>query len=208
MASKHCLGCLAAKLTCQLTNSSRYLENAKRQMTILALSTSARRQRHRLSLSQSSEIDNKKKDMSMNLSNTLIQNGVKNNMAPKLPPLWKRMTKQEFADIVEKHLGIVTVCCNVLDCTYSQFWQAASHWDLRDFVREQKAALVSKAEQTIAEKLDSHFVNVFLKAAEIVLKSQAAREQGWGSQPQVQVNTAVVLTEEQKAQKLKDIFGI
>ena len=129
-------------------------------------------------------------------------------MAPKLPPLWKRMTKQEFADVVEKHMGIVTVCCNVLDCTYSQFWQTASHWDLRDFVREQKAALVSKAEQTIAEKLDSHIDNVALKAAEIVLKSQAAREQGWGTQPQVQVNTAVVLTEEQKAQKLKDIFGI
>ena len=57
--------------------------------------------------------------MSMNLSNTLMQNGVKNNMTPKLPPLWKRFTKQEFADIVEKHFGIVTVCCNVLDCTYS-----------------------------------------------------------------------------------------
>ena len=67
---------------------------------------------------------------------------------------------------------------------------------------------MSKAEQTIAEKLDSEVDNVALKAAEIVLKSQAAREQGWGSQPQVQVNTAVVLTEEQKAQKLKDIFGL
>lgn len=144
----------------------------------------------------------------MNLDNQLMQNGVKNHMKPKLPPLWKRMTKQEFADIVEKHFGIVTVCCNVLDCTYSQFWQAASHWDLRDFVREQKAALVSKAEQTIAEKLDSDIDNVALRAAEIVLKSQAARDQGWGSQPQVQVNTAVVLTEEQKAEKLKTIFGI
>ena len=144
----------------------------------------------------------------MNLDNQLMQNGVKNHMTPKLPALWKRFTKQEFADIVEKHMGIVTVCCNVLDCTYSQFWQAASHWDLRDFVREQKAALVSKAEQTIAAKLDSEVDNVALRAAEIVLKSQAAREQGWGSQPQVQVNTAVVLTEEQKAEKLKSIFGI
>ena len=129
-------------------------------------------------------------------------------MQPKLPALWKRMSKQEFADVVEKHLGIVTVCCNVLDCTYSQFWQAASHWNLRDFVREQKAALVSKAEQTIAAKLDSEVDNVALRAAEIVLRSQAARDQGWGSQPQVQVNTAVVLTEEQKAEKLKSIFGI
>ena len=55
----------------------------------------------------------------MKLDNALIKNGIKNSMKPKLPPLWKRMTKQEFADIVEKHLGIVTVCCNVLDCTYS-----------------------------------------------------------------------------------------
>ena len=144
----------------------------------------------------------------MNHDNEILRNGVKNGMTPKLPPLWKRYTKQEFANIVEKHMGIVTVCCNVLDCTYSQFWQAAGHWELRDFVRAQKAALVSKAEETIAKKLDSELDNVALKAAEIVLKSQAARDQGWGSQPQVQVNTAVVLTEEQKAQKLKDIFGI
>ena len=144
----------------------------------------------------------------MNQDNEILRNGVKNHMQPKLPPIWKRFTKQEFADVVEKHMGIVTVCCNVLDCTYSQFWQAASHWELRDFVRAQKAALVSKAEETIAKKLDSEVDNVALKAAEIVLKSQAAREQGWGSQPQVQVNTAVVLTEEQKAQKLKDIFGL
>lgn len=144
----------------------------------------------------------------MNNDNEILRNGVKNGMTPKLPPLWKRYTKQEFANIVEKHMGIVTVCCNVLDCTYSQFWQAASHWELRDFVRAQKAALVSKAEETIAKKLDSEVDNVALRAAEIVLKSQAARDQGWGTQPQVQVNTAVVLTEEQKAQKLKDIFGL
>ena len=144
----------------------------------------------------------------MKLDSTFIENGVKNHMKPKLPAIWKRFTKQEFADIVEKHFGIVTVCCNVLDCTYSQFWQAASHWELRDFVREQKAALVSKAEQTIADKLDSQIDSVALRAAEIVLKTQAARDQGWGSQPQVQVNTAVVLTDEQKAQKLKTIFGV
>ena len=144
----------------------------------------------------------------MNNDNEILKNGVKNGMTPKLPPIWKRYTKQEFADVVEKHMGIVTVCCNVLDCTYSQFWQAASHWELRDFVRAQKAALVSKAEQTIAENLDSEVDNVALRAAEIVRKSQAARDQGWGSQPQVQVNKAVVMNEEQKAQKLKDIFGL
>ena len=67
---------------------------------------------------------------------------------------------------------------------------------------------MSKAEQTLADKLDSQIDSVALRAAEIVLKTQAAKEQGWGSQPQVQVNTAVVLTDEQKAEKLKTIFGI
>lgn len=55
----------------------------------------------------------------MNNDNAILRNGIKNHMKPKLPPLWKRMTKQEFQDTVEKHMGIVTVCCNVLDCTYS-----------------------------------------------------------------------------------------
>lgn len=61
----------------------------------------------------------KKKDRSMKLDNPVIDNGIKKHTRSKLPAIWKRFTKQEFADIVEKHFGIVTVCCNVLDCTYS-----------------------------------------------------------------------------------------
>ena len=87
-----------------------------------------------------------KRERIMKLGNPVIDNGIKKHMTSKLPPLWKRYTKQDFQDVVEKHMGIVTVCCNVLDCTYSQFWQAAERWELTDFVRAQKAALVSKAE--------------------------------------------------------------
>lgn len=76
-------------------------------------------QRRPSSLSSRSEINYEKKENLMKLDSTFIENGIKNHMKPKLPAVWKRMTKQEFADIVEKHFGIVTVCCNVLDCTYS-----------------------------------------------------------------------------------------
>ena len=55
----------------------------------------------------------------MNNDNEILRNGVKKHTRSKLPAIWKRMSKLEFADIVEKHFGIVTVCCNVLDCTYS-----------------------------------------------------------------------------------------
>ena len=61
----------------------------------------------------------KRKRKSMKLDNPVIDNGIKKHMKSKLPAIWKRFTKQEFVDIVEKHFGIVTVCCNVLDCTYS-----------------------------------------------------------------------------------------
>lgn len=55
----------------------------------------------------------------MNQDNEILRSGIKKHMKSKLPAIWKRFTKQEFAEIVEKHFGIVTVCCNVLDCTYS-----------------------------------------------------------------------------------------
>ena len=41
--------------------------------------------------------------------------------------------------------------------------------------------MVSKAEQTLADKLDSQNDNIALRAAEIVLRSQAAKDQGWGA---------------------------
>ena len=85
-------------------------------MTTLVSSTSESAQRRRLSLSEGTV---KRKRRWMNQDNEILRNGIGNGMKPKLPPLWKRFTKQEFADIVEKHLGIITVCCNVLDCTYS-----------------------------------------------------------------------------------------
>ena len=119
MASKHCPGYPDAKLTRQQTSSSRYRESTQRQTTILVSFISESAPRHRLSHKSSERAKTKERETSMKLGNPVIDNGIKNHMTPKLPPLWKRMSKQEFADIVEKHLGIVTVCCNVLDCTYS-----------------------------------------------------------------------------------------
>ena len=140
------------------------------------------------------------------MKTNLYSNGIKNGMQAKAPALWKRMSKQEFASVVEKHMGIVTVCCNVLDCTYSQFWAAASHWGLRDFVRQQKSNLVSKAEEAVYRALDSESEQAALRAAELVLKSKAARAQGWGEDKSTQ--PVVILTDEEKARKVKDVFGL
>ena len=55
----------------------------------------------------------------MSQDNEILRSGIKKHMTSKLPAIWKRFTKQDFIDTVEKHFGIVTVCCNVLDCTYT-----------------------------------------------------------------------------------------
>lgn len=62
--------------------------------------------------------DKKRERKIMRLGNPMLDNGIKKHMRSKLPAIWNRFTKQEFADVVEKHFGIVTVCCNVLDCSY------------------------------------------------------------------------------------------
>lgn len=131
------------------------------------------------------------------MGNNFYSNGIKNHMGAKMPPLWRRMSKEDFMAVVEKHMGICTVICNVLDCTYSQFYQAVSHWNLRDFVQEQKANLVSKAEEAVYRALDSQSEQAALRAAELVLKSRAARAQGWSDDKTPQ--PVVILTDEEKA---------
>lgn len=140
------------------------------------------------------------------MGNNFYMNGVKNHMGAKLPPIWKRMSKEDFMAVVEKHMGICTVICNVLDATYTQFYQAVSHWNLREFVQEQKANLVSKAEEAVYRALDSQSEQAALRAAELVLKSKAARAQGWGDEKSPQ--PVVILTDEEKSRKVKDVFGL
>lgn len=131
------------------------------------------------------------------MGNNFYSNGIKNHMSAKLPPLWKRTSKQDFMDLIERHMGIVTVCANILDCTYTQFYQAVSHWNLRDFLQAQKANLVSKAEEAVYRALGSENEQAALRAAELVLKSKQARGAGWGEDKTPQ--PVVVLTDEEKA---------
>ena len=53
-----------------------------------------------------------------NDSNKLLP-GFKNKLTPVLPPLQQRFTKEELQTIIEENYGVVTVLCNVLDCTYA-----------------------------------------------------------------------------------------
>ena len=122
-----------------------------------------------------------------------------------LPSLEKRYTKEEVERIIEENYGIVTIICDLLDCTAKQFYNAVDKWGLRDHLKEAKNNLVGVAEKAILDCLRSQNENIKLKSAEITLKSLG--KDTWSQNPQVQITQNVVSDEEKKIE-IKNIFGI
>ena len=122
-----------------------------------------------------------------------------------LPAVYKRYTKEEVEKVIEENYGIVTLICDLLDCTASQFYKAVDKWGLRDHLKEAKQSLVGVAEEVILDCLRSQNENIKLKSAEITLKSLG--KDTWSQNPQVQITQNVVSDEEKKIE-IKNIFGI
>lgn len=127
------------------------------------------------------------------------------NKKAVLPSLEKRYTKEEVEKVIEENYGIVTIICDLLDCTAKQFYNAVDKWELRDHLKESKNNLVSVAEKAILDCLRSENENIKLKSAEITLKSLG--KDTWSQTPQVQITQNVVSDEEKKIE-IKNIFGI
>lgn len=127
------------------------------------------------------------------------------NKKAVLPSLEKRYTKEEVEQIIEENYGILTIICDLLDCTARQFYKAVDKWGLRDHLKESKNNLVGVAEKAILDCLRSENENVKLKSAEITLKSLG--KDTWSQSPQVQITQNVVSDEEKKIE-IKNIFGI
>ena len=127
------------------------------------------------------------------------------NKKAVLPSLEKRYTKEEVEKVIEDNYGIVTLICNLLDCTAKQFYNAVDKFGLRDHLKESKNNLVSVAEKAILDCLRSENENIKLKSAEITLKSLG--KETWSQNPQVQITQNVVSDEEKKIE-IKNIFGI
>ena len=139
----------------------------------------------------------------MNKNDKLLP-GFKNKLKPVLPPLQQRFTKEELQNIIEENYGVVTVLCNILDCTYAQFYKAITHYNLRDCLANAKKNLVGLAESAILDCLKSQNENIKLKASEITLKSLGKTE-GW-SFDTTQINQQINISD--KDTSIKNIFGI
>ena len=122
-----------------------------------------------------------------------------------LTAVYKRYTKEEVEKVIEDNYGIVTLICNLLDCTAKQFYKAVDKYGLRDELKEAKNNLVSVAEKAILDCLRSENENIKLKSAEITLKSLG--KDTWSQAPQVQIQQNIVSDEEKKIE-IKNIFGI
>lgn len=129
-----------------------------------------------------------------------------NNLTPKLPAIWRRYSQDEFKQCIEDNCGVVTLVCNILDCTYTQFYAAIKKWNLQEFMLEQKKNLVARAEEVLLKRLASENESISLKAAELTLKSRFAQESGWGNSPNVEIKQQINVAD--KAAALSAIFGL
>lgn len=67
--------------------------------------------------------------------------------------------------------------------------------------------MLGQAEEVVVKSLQSDNEAIALRAAETVLKSRFAMEQGWGSGPQVNIAQQIV-SDSDKALQIRNIFGI
>lgn len=147
----------------------------------------------------------KKKEEQQAKPQTLLQVGITNSLKPKLPALKDRYTKEQIETCIEAHYGVVTRICNELDCTYSQFYKAVKDMDLQTVLADSKKNLVSLAEHTLLEALQSVDEKTRVDVAKYTL-SRLGKDYGWSDNNNVQV--AVNVDAEQKKAQILAVFGI
>lgn len=135
----------------------------------------------------------------------LARVGITNNLAPKLPPVHERYTKEQVAEVIERQYGVVTSICNELDCTYSQFYKAVKQLGLQDKLSNAKKNLCSMAEQVIVNALQSSDEKTRIDAAKYTL-SRLGKDLGWGDTPFAAMQ--VEISPGEKQNQIKAIFGI
>lgn len=136
---------------------------------------------------------------------SLVSVGITNSLKPKLPALKDRYTREQIESCIETHYGIVTRICNELDCTYSQFYKAVKDMDLQTVLADSKKNLVSLAEHTLLEALQSVDEKTRVDVAKYTL-SRLGKDYGWSDNSNVQV--AVNVDAEQKKAQILAVFGI
>lgn len=97
------------------------------------------------------------------------------------PPLAKRYTKAQIADVIQQARGLTHVICAALDCTAQQLYAyLRRHEDLKAAQEEARQGIIDAAEKTVFENLNDPDAQIRERAAEFVL-SRLGQKRGWGT---------------------------
>ena len=112
-------------------------------------------------------------------------------------------SKEQMIDLIDECKGIISLIVLKTGFNYRQTYNCLDHYDLRDYMKSAKNALVSEAERVMLKNLNSESEITSQRAAEFILKSKMAED--WRVDSKVEVNTTVNISKEEQ---LSSIFGL
>lgn len=127
---------------------------------------------------------------------------MKNELQKSEKPVFKRFSKKEFSDIIERFNGLTFDICREIQCSPRQFWITVERYGLRELVAESRKNLVSEAESELRFQLRSGDDETRLKAATFILE-RLGKTEGWSKNPDVQQQINV-----QGDCDIKSLFGL
>lgn len=140
------------------------------------------------------------------MENTKILPSLTNLPKSEDGPMYKKYTKDQMKDIIDQNCGIISLILLKTGYNYKQIYNCLDKYKLRDYLTQAKQNLVSKAEKVLFDNLDSENPVVQQRAAETVLKSKFAQEQGWNQTPSTVIQQNI--STDNKEIQIKNIFGI
>ena len=112
-------------------------------------------------------------------------------------------TKEQMEDFIDECKGIISLIVLKSGFNYKQVYNCLDKYDLREYLKNAKNALVSEAERVMLKNLQSDSEITSQKAAEFILRSKMAED--WIVDAKVEVNNTINISKEEQ---LSSIFGV
>lgn len=117
--------------------------------------------------------------------------------------MWTEFSKEQMIDLIDECKGIISLIVLKTGFNYHQIYNCLDKYDLREYLKSAKNALVSEAERVMLKNLNSESEITSQRAAEFILKSKMAED--WRVDSKVELNTTVNISKEEQ---LSSIFGL
>ena len=117
--------------------------------------------------------------------------------------MWTEFSKEQVEALIDECKGIISLIVLKTGYNYKQLYNCLDKYDLRDYMKTAKNALVSEAERVMLKNLNSESEITSQRAAEFILKSKMAED--WRTDVKVELNGTVKVSKEEQ---LSSIFGV